>query len=101
MRVKKQIKDFSILENKIISKGLCTACGTCVGVCPEGILDIGWVDGDAEPYLAKSPCPGCGICVEVCPGKDIPLLQLEDMVFEEGYPVKIVIKEQYKGRNRQ
>jgi coenzyme F420 hydrogenase subunit beta len=81
VRAKKQASGFLTLEKKVITKGLCTACGTCVGVCPQGLLDIGWVDGDAEPYLAKPPCPECGICVEVCPGKDIPLLQLEDMVF--------------------
>lgn len=81
MRTKRQASDFSSLEKKIITKGLCTACGTCVGVCPPDILDIRWVDGDAEPYLAKPPCPECGICIEVCPGKDVPLLQLEKMAF--------------------
>ena len=79
MSAKGQAIDFLTLRKNVIAKGLCTACGTCVGVCPRGILDIGWVDGDAEPYLAKPPCPECGICVEVCPGNDIPLLQLEEM----------------------
>ncbi len=81
MRAKRPASSFSTLEKTVIKKGLCTACGTCVGVCPQGLIDIGWIDGDAEPYLARPPCPECGICVEVCPGKDIPLLQLEGMVF--------------------
>ena len=82
MGAKKQVNDFSILQSEIITKGLCTTCGTCVGVCPLNIIDIDWIDGDAEPCLIKPSCPPeCGICVQMCPGKNIPLLQLEDMVF--------------------
>lgn len=71
-------KDFAVLKKTIIDTGLCTTCGTCVGVCHRGCLGIRWIDGDAEPYQTQDNCSGCGLCLEVCPGKEIPLLDLEE-----------------------
>ena len=74
---------YSVLERTVIKRGLCTSCGTCVGVCPERRLGIRWIDGDAEPYLAKEPCSECGSCWGVCPGQDVPLPDLEEMIFSQ------------------
>ncbi len=74
-------RGFSFLQKNVISKGLCTACGTCVGICPPGILERGGQAEEAEPFLTRPPCPDCGLCIDVCPGKDIPLLRMEKMVF--------------------
>lgn len=68
-------RSFSNLRKDVIKKGLCTGCGTCVGVCPAGVIQF---DFDLEePVLEGSCVTSCGICYEICPGKDIPLLKLE------------------------
>jgi coenzyme F420 hydrogenase subunit beta len=65
-----------LLLEAVISKGLCTVCGACVGVCPNGALRInGFV-----PELTGE-CDGCGTCYAACPGKEIHLDRLESQVF--------------------
>jgi ferredoxin len=34
---------FEQLKKKVIDKGLCTACGTCAGVCPKHVLEMIYV----------------------------------------------------------
>jgi coenzyme F420 hydrogenase subunit beta len=65
---------FLDLQKTVIKKGLCTSCGTCVGVCPEGAIQF---DFDLEEPVLGGLCVSCGICLKVCPGKDIPLPKLE------------------------
>ena len=71
---------FIELKDHVVSKGLCTGCGTCVGVCPHQCLMMKKEKDEPEPALAGN-CPGCRICYESCPGKDIPLENLENYVF--------------------
>ena len=76
------------LIKEIVKPGLCTACGTCVGVCPERCLSF---DPVAETPAISGDCVDCGYCVSVCPGKDIPIPELEKAIFgreresREGY----------------
>jgi coenzyme F420 hydrogenase subunit beta len=74
------MKSFKELENDVIRAGLCTGCGTCVGVCPLGSLKINYYLGEPQPELSGD-CNNCGICYEVCPGRDIPIPALEKVVF--------------------
>jgi len=69
---------FSDLEDAVINKGLCTACGTCAGICPS--VCMGEEDEEPMPILCGD-CDECGICVEVCPGAKVPLLAMEEKVF--------------------
>ncbi|MFC1990224.1 coenzyme F420 hydrogenase/dehydrogenase beta subunit N-terminal domain-containing protein [Chloroflexota bacterium] len=69
---------FNKLQEDVIGPGLCTACGTCVGVCPRGSLEF---DFTREEPLLTGECKPCGICYAVCPGKDIPLPKLDRMLF--------------------
>jgi coenzyme F420 hydrogenase subunit beta len=72
------------LLKSVIHKGLCTGCGSCVGICPNGMWEIIWMDGDAEPSLGKSAeSKACGVCSAACPGKDVPMLELEEMYLEK------------------
>jgi coenzyme F420 hydrogenase subunit beta len=71
---------FIDLKADVVDKGLCTGCGTCVGVCPHECLIMKREKGEPEPALTGT-CPGCKICYESCPGKNIPLESLEDYVF--------------------
>jgi coenzyme F420 hydrogenase subunit beta len=75
----KKKADFAVLKATVIDSGLCTGCGMCVGVCPNRVWELNWVDGDAEPALTRNECSACGVCVAVCPGKEIPLLELEEL----------------------
>lgn len=66
---------------KIIPDSLCTRCGTCEGVCPEGIISE---DIDGFPFGSdKEKCTGCGLCKKVCPGKhiDFPVCRVKDDCF--------------------
>ena len=44
-------------------KNLCTKCGKCAGVCPEGALVY---EEGKLPYIDRGKCTGCGKCSSVC-----------------------------------
>lgn len=46
-----------------IVREMCTGCGSCVLVCPNGALSL-VVD---RVSLDRSRCDECGACVDVCP----------------------------------
>jgi coenzyme F420 hydrogenase subunit beta len=71
---------FEELENEVIHRGLCTICGTCIGVCPNKSLKLFYDNEEPLPTL-EGKCSSCGICYSVCPGKDVPLLELEKFIF--------------------
>lgn len=60
------------LYREVISQGLCTACGACVGVCPNESITMEWV----IPELVGT-CENCGSCWKACPGKEIRIQDLE------------------------
>ncbi|MGB9694307.1 MAG: 4Fe-4S binding protein [Fervidobacterium sp.] len=74
-----------------VDKDLCTACGTCVDVCPFNALFI--VDGTSVTDWEK--CMGCGVCVERCPNGAKSLVRDE----RKGVPlnVRLVVQEKVKG----
>jgi len=87
-------EDFKSLDEQVISKGLCTACGACVGACPVNC--IAW-DEDAEAPVLAGECKSCGLCASVCPGEQVPLGELEKRFFgRERTP-----REEYLGVCRQ
>lgn len=47
----------------VVVDGRCTACGMCLGTCPERAL---W-PGPKRPFVADERCTACLACVEVCP----------------------------------
>lgn len=65
-----------LLYQEVISKGLCTLCGACAGICPNGSILINGV----IPELGGE-CDGCGSCYDACPGKEIHLDVLDQKVF--------------------
>lgn len=46
----------------------CTACGSCVDVCPFGILSL-----EGETLVIGDGCNLCGACVEVCEAEALAL----------------------------
>jgi formate hydrogenlyase subunit 6/NADH:ubiquinone oxidoreductase subunit I len=42
----------------------CVACGTCVDICPQGVLAMG---ADGLTFAHPEKCTYCGTCEEICP----------------------------------
>ena len=71
---------FDELKNLVSNRGLCTLCGTCIGVCPNKCLELFHDNEEPLPVL-NGKCSSCGICYATCPGKDVPLPELEKFIF--------------------
>src|SRR5262245_56703727 len=53
---------------RIVDGGLCHRCGSCIGICPTGVLGL---DGEGYPtVVSRSSCTDCDLCVKVCPGDE-------------------------------
>lgn len=54
--------------SRIVDGGLCHRCGSCVGICPTGVLSL---DKSEYPCVSNlSACTDCDLCVKVCPGDE-------------------------------
>lgn len=71
---------FERLKERVIDRGLCTACGTCAGICPTKGITFQRFDGEPLPVLVGK-CSECGTCEAVCPGEEVDLYQLELDIF--------------------
>ena len=56
--------------SQVVKNGLCTGCGTCLALCPEGAikLKIEEKKGIYIPEVNEDRCNDCNICYKVCPG---------------------------------
>ena len=53
---------------QIVENDLCHRCGSCVGICPTGVLGV---DDEEYPVVKNmSACTDCDLCVKVCPGDE-------------------------------
>lgn len=70
-----------MIDNKYtfsdIESSLCTFCGTCVGICPNGALEI-----YGEKVIFKGHCSACGLCFKACPGIEVNFNALNNTVFQ-------------------
>jgi heterodisulfide reductase subunit A-like polyferredoxin len=67
----------------MVDQSKCTACLTCVRVCPYGVpvisaekVGVGGIVGAAD--INPAACQGCGTCAGECPAKAIQLLHYTD-----------------------
>ncbi|MFB0562610.1 MAG: Coenzyme F420 hydrogenase/dehydrogenase, beta subunit C-terminal domain [Candidatus Lokiarchaeia archaeon] len=58
----KKLENFGRLNQEVVRSGVCTACGTCVSICPEKALEM---DDETPKLIGK--CTACGICYRACP----------------------------------
>ncbi len=64
--------------SQIVDGGLCHRCGTCVGICPTGVLAV---DGNEYPRIKNlSACTDCDLCVKVCPGDEFNFFDFHEKV---------------------
>ena len=57
----------------LIDYAKCSPCSglICVGVCPQGILEVG---ADDKPRIIDVvSCTQCGVCANLCPAKAITI----------------------------
>jgi coenzyme F420 hydrogenase subunit beta len=77
--VKDTLLGFDKLAAETIYRGLCSACGACISVCPSKSIDM--KIGEPDPELTGKCSPECDLCSRVCPGSYIPLTKMEEMTF--------------------
>ena len=67
--------------SQVVENHICTNCGTCVGVCPAGALEmVETLGGEMLPQLNSERCTDCGLCHSVCPQINIPARMKEHLV---------------------
>jgi coenzyme F420 hydrogenase subunit beta len=74
------VKGFEDLKREVIDAGLCTRCGSCVGVCPENAVQFADPLGECLPVLVKDCCSS-GLCYAGCSGKTVNFPQINEQVF--------------------
>lgn len=52
------------MPKPVIDHEECTACGSCVEACPNGVLEI---EGSHVEVVSPEDCTICETCVEECP----------------------------------
>jgi pyruvate ferredoxin oxidoreductase gamma subunit len=52
------------VERPIVNPSVCTRCGLCQVVCPDGAIAL---DAEGYPVIDYDHCKGCMICRQVCP----------------------------------
>jgi len=54
----------------VLSKELCTGCGTCAAICPQKAIEmnLNMRQGLYIPNINNNICKNCGLCFKVCPG---------------------------------
>jgi coenzyme F420 hydrogenase subunit beta len=63
------MKDKENNVEKVANEYLCSTCGGCSFVCPEGAIKYKeTAAGYVLPEIDKELCTDCGLCLSVCPG---------------------------------
>jgi len=67
----------------IRDNGLCSGCGTCVGVCPSDAIVMvkSNLHGVYLPKIDMDKCRFCQLCVTCCPGYQVDFQQLNLEIF--------------------
>lgn len=68
---------FDALEQEVIFRDLCSGCGNCAAVCPEGVVEV-----EELPQLTGK-CTDCGYCLMSCPRSYLSTEEVEERLFGE------------------
>lgn len=61
-------------KKALVDKEHCVACGSCVKVCPLGIINI---EQGVYAKINTDKCVGCGKCARTCPASVINIIKIE------------------------
>ncbi len=71
------------LMRDVVDAGLCTRCGSCIGICPQQKLQI--VNPLDECLPAPNPSVNCadcpGTCLDACPGREVDFPSFNESLF--------------------
>lgn len=59
-------KSKRVMGDKYVDETLCTECGICAAVCPNGAIEL-----DPKPLFDMEKCSGCWACYNHCPIKAV------------------------------
>ncbi len=59
-----------------VDEELCSACKTCLSLCPSGAIDF--VEEEGVARVNEALCKGCGTCVAACPAGAITAWHFTD-----------------------
>lgn len=77
-------KDTHQLIKNVINNNLCTGCGTCAGVCPNGLLKMEMThEGRYIPVIESNDCKRCNLCARVCPANNENFKELNKLIFNK------------------
>lgn len=82
------------MKELLIDTGLCTKCGTCVRVCPSGVVLLG---SEGYPQIDKpksDKCIECGQCVVFCPESADTLSFMKESKLEDAAAITMPSDEQ-------
>jgi heterodisulfide reductase subunit A len=60
----------------IVDEKLCSACKTCIALCPY--TAISYIEADNVARINEALCKGCGTCVAACPAEAITARHFTD-----------------------
>ena len=67
--------------DEVVEDGLCTGCGTCVGVCPTSAITMRVSSGLFLPEIKEDMCTRCRVCLKCCPGYSLDFKRLNSGIF--------------------
>ncbi len=87
------------LIEDVVGTDLCVSCGTCVAVCPVGVIEL----RNGVPELIGD-CIECGLCYSNCPRTDFNIDEMDNRVFNRERSAKEEIvgiySQVYKARSK-
>ena len=79
----------------VVKNLLCTACGTCVHICPSKAIEMQETPGGLLfAQVNEDKCTQCGLCLEICPGDHLNA----GVLTEQADPFKGQVLSAYCGR---
>ena len=60
------------MPKPVVDKEKCIGCGTCVSVCPQGVLEL---KDDKAEVVKPEECIGCRSCEAACPEGAITVVE--------------------------